>query len=419
MAVKSTKFALYILMFNMFIAMSGIGLIIPIMPAYLETFGVAGQALGTLIATFAFAQFLFSPISGELSDKYGRKNLIIFGLVVFGLSQLLFGMATELWVLYLARFFSGVGGAFLIPPMMAFVADITTYEERGKGMGLLGASMSLGFMIGPGIGGFLSEVSLQFPFYVATSVALLSALLSFFALPNVKPAVQAVDYKRENLYQQMKRSVYTPYFVMLLVMFIFAFGLSNFQSTIALYVDKQFQFTPKEISVVITVGGFVGVIVQTFVIDSLFKRFGEMRVILVNLLISAAAMIGILFVNTFWTILLVAAIFFTAASLLRPAINTLISKLAGDSQGYAAGMNNAYMSLGNMIGPALAGILFDIDMSFPYITGTFILLVCFFIAFNWSARKKNCCRKAAAVELPFSQYKKRDAAKASRFFNVV
>ncbi|ANU17597.1 MFS transporter [Planococcus maritimus] len=394
MAVKSTKFALYILMFNMFIAMSGIGLIIPIMPAYLETFGVAGQALGTLIATFAFAQFLFSPISGELSDKYGRKNLIIFGLVVFGLSQLLFGMATELWVLYLARFFSGVGGAFLIPPMMAFVADITTYEERGKGMGLLGASMSLGFMIGPGIGGFLSEVSLQFPFYVATSVALLSALLSFFALPNVKPAVQAVGYKRENLYQQMKRSVYTPYFVMLLVMFIFAFGLSNFQSTIALYVDKQFQFTPKEISVVITVGGFVGVIVQTFVIDSLFKRFGEMRVILVNLLISAAAMIGILFVNTFWTILLVAAIFFTAASLLRPAINTLISKLAGDSQGFAAGMNNAYMSLGNMIGPALAGILFDIDMSFPYITGTFILLVCFFIAWSWSSQKKELLQES-------------------------
>lgn len=394
MAVKSTKFALYILMFNMFIAMSGIGLIIPIMPAYLETFGVAGQALGTLIATFAFAQFLFSPISGELSDKYGRKNLIIFGLVVFGLSQLLFGMATELWVLYLARFFSGVGGAFLIPPMMAFVADITTYEERGKGMGLLGASMSLGFMIGPGIGGFLSEVSLQFPFYVATSVALLAALLSFFALPNVKPAVQAVGYKRENLYQQLKRSVYTPYFVMLLVMFIFAFGLSNFQSTIALYVDKQFQFTPKEISVVITVGGFVGVIVQTFVIDSLFKRFGEMRVILVNLLISAAAMIGILFVNTFWTILFVAAVFFTAASLLRPAINTLISKLAGDAQGFAAGMNNAYMSLGNMIGPALAGILFDIDMSFPYITGTFILLVCFFIAWSWSSQKKELLQES-------------------------
>ena len=108
MAVKSNKLALYILMFNMFIAMSGIGLIIPIMPAYLDTFGVAGQVLGTLIATFAFAQFLFSPLSGQLSDKYGRKKLIIFGLVVFGMSQLVFGLATELWVLYLARFFSGL-----------------------------------------------------------------------------------------------------------------------------------------------------------------------------------------------------------------------------------------------------------------------------------------------------------------------
>ena len=388
MAVRSNKFALYVLMFNMFIAMSGIGLIIPIMPAYLDTFGVAGQALGTLIATFALAQFLFSPLSGQLSDKYGRKNLIIFGLIVFGLSQLAFGLASHLWILYVARFFSGLGAAFLIPPMMAFVADITTFEERGKGMGLLGASMSLGFMIGPGIGGFLAEVSIQFPFYIATAVALIAAFISLAVLPNVPPTIKAADTKSENLLQQMKRSTYTPYFVMLLVMFIFAFGLANFQSTIALYADKKFGFTPKEIAILITVGGFVGVVVQTFVIDKLFKRFGEMKVILVNLLVSAAAMIGILFVSSFWAILLVAAVFFTAASLLRPAINTLISKLAGDEQGFAAGMNNAYMSLGNMIGPALAGILFDINMSYPYILGTAILIICFFIANTWSMRKQ-------------------------------
>ncbi len=388
MAQKSNKFALYVLMFNMFIAMSGIGLIIPIMPEYLETFGVAGQALGTLIATFALAQFLFSPLSGELSDKYGRKKLIIIGLIIFGLSQLVFGLASDLWILYVARFFSGLGAAFLIPPMMAFVADITTYEERGKGMGLLGASMSLGFMIGPGFGGFLAEVSLQFPFYVATAVAMIAALISQFALPDVAPTIEAAPAKRENLLQQLKRSSYTPYFVMLIVMFFFAFGLANFQSTIALYVDKKYNFTPKEIAVLITVGGFVGVIVQTFVIDRLFKRFGEMKVILVNLLVSAVAMSAILFVNTFTTILLVAAVFFTSASLLRPAINTLISKLAGNEQGFAAGMNNAYMSLGNMIGPALAGILFDIDMSFPYIFGTVILIGCFFLANTWSLRKR-------------------------------
>ncbi len=382
MVRNSNQFALYVLMFNMFIAMAGIGLIIPIMPAYLGTFGVAGQALGFLIAMFAFSQFLFSPLAGDLSDKYGRKHLIIFGLVVFGLSQLMFGLATELWVLFLARFFSGLGSAFIVPPMMAFVADITTEEERGKGMGLLGASMSLGFMIGPAIGGFLAEVSLQFPFYTATTAALVSAGISMFVLPNTKPTLVKTGIlpRRENLFKQMKRSTTTPYFIMLIVVFVFSFGLANFQATIALYVDKKYGFTPGEIAILITIGGFVGVIVQTFVINKLFKRFGELKVILVNLLVSAIAMMSVLFVDGFWPILIVSSVFFTAASLLRPAVNTLISKQAGSEQGFAAGMNNAYMSLGNMVGPALAGVLFDINMSFPYIAGTIILLICFFIA---------------------------------------
>jgi MFS transporter, DHA1 family, multidrug resistance protein len=392
MAVKSNNFALYVLMFNMFIAMSGIGLIIPIMPEYLGTFGVAGQALGFLIAMFSFSQFIFSPIAGDLSDKHGRKKLIIIGLIVFGLSQLAFGLSTELWMLYAARFFSGLGSAFLVPPMMAFVADITTYEQRGRGMGLLGASMSLGFMIGPAIGGFLSKVSLTFPFYIATAAALTAALISIFALPNPAPrsAVEpGSEKKRENLIKQMKRSTQTPYFVMLIVMFVFSFGLANFQSTISLYVDHKYGYTPSQIAVIITVGGFVGVIAQTFIINKLFNRFGEMRVIHVNLIIAAFAMIGIIFVNSFFMILFVATIFFTATSLLRPAVNTLVSKLAGEEQGFAAGMMTAYMSLGNMVGPALAGILFDINIIYPYIIGTIILLICFVIASYWAKRSRD------------------------------
>ncbi len=389
MAVKSNNFALYILMFNMFIAMAGIGLIIPIMPEYLSTFGVAGQALGFLIAIFSLAQFIFSPFAGDLSDKHGRKTIIVIGLIIFGLSQLAFGLSTELWMLFVARFFSGFGSAFIVPPMMAFVADITSYENRGRGMGLLGASMSLGFMIGPAIGGFLSKISLDFPFYFATAAALFAAVLSIFILPNPKPVVvgdSTIKKKRENLFQQLKRSTKTSYFVVLIVMFVFSFGLANFQSTIALYVDHKYGYTPTQIAVLITVGGFVGVIVQTFIINPLFKRYGEMRVILVNLVIAAFALIGIVFVNMFWSILLVATIFSTATSLLRPAVNTLISKLAGKEQGFAAGMMNAYMSLGNMIGPAIAGIIFDINIIFPYILGMVILLISFGIAAIWAKR---------------------------------
>lgn len=386
---NTNHFALIILMFNMFITMAGVGIIIPIMPEYLATFGVAGQVLGFLIATFSLSQFLFSPIAGDLSDRHGRKNLIIFGLIVFGTTQLIFGLSPYLWLLFVARFFSGIGAAFLVPPMMAFVADITTLEERGRGMGFLGASMSFGFMIGPALGGFLSTISLQFPFYVATTAALTAAIISYFVLPNYKPTAGLqldVPKKRENIFQQLKRSTKTSYFIMFIVMFVFSFGLANFQATIALYVDHKFNYSPAEISVILTVGGFVGVISQTLLINPLFKKYGEMKVVHVNLLLAAIAMISILAVNTFTMILLVATVFFTATSLLRPAVNTLVSKLAGPEQGFAAGMITAYMSLGNMIGPALAGILFDINITYPYYLGTFILLVCFCITLLWSKR---------------------------------
>lgn len=389
MVAKSTNFALYLLMFNMFIAMAGIGLIIPIMPEYLGTFGVAGQVLGFLIAIFSFAQFIFSPLAGDLSDHHGRKKIIIIGLIIFGISQLAFGLSTELWMLFIARFFSGFGCAFIVPPMMAFVADVTSYENRGRGMGLLGASMSLGFMIGPGIGGFLSTISLEFPFYVASSAALIAACLSVFFLPNPKPVISEEQPKRkpENLFAQLKRSTKTSYFIVLIVMFVFSFGLANFQATFPLYVDHKFGYTPSQIAVLITVGGFVGVIIQTFVISPLFKKYGEMRVILVNLVIAAFSMVSIVFAHQFFFILLTATIFTTATTLLRPAVNTLISKLAGNEQGFASGMMNAYMSLGNMIGPALAGIIFDINIVYPYILGMFILLICFAIATVWA--KKN------------------------------
>ncbi len=390
MNAKSNQFALYILMFNMFIAMAGIGLVIPVMPSYLETFGVGGTALGFIIACFALGQFIFSPLAGDLSDKMGRKKLIMIGLTIFCLSQLWFGIATDEWMLYVARFLSGIGGAFLVPATMAFVADITSIEERGKGMGLLGASMSLGFMIGPAMGGFLAGVSLSFPFYIASLAAVLSAILSFFVLPDVKnPVVPPVTLKKQNnIVSQMKQSVHTPYFVMLIIIFVFSFGIANFQSTFSMYVDHKYDYTPQRIAVILTVGGFVGVIIQTFVIDKLFKRFGEMNIILVNLLVAAFSLLLFFLVDNFWLILTVATIFSTATTLIRPAVNTAVSKLAGDGQGFAAGMNNAYMSLGNMIGPALAGTLLDINLNIPFVVGTVILCLAWIIMMVWIKKKQ-------------------------------
>lgn len=395
MTEKSNKLALYLLMFNMFITMGGIGIIVPVMPAYLQVFGVGGQVHGFLIAGFALAQFLFSPVAGDLSDRHGRKMFIIGGLIVYGSSQILFGLASEVWVLFLARFLSGTGAAFIMAPIMAFVADITTYEERGKGMGMIGAAMSLGFMVGPGVGGFLSEVNLTFPFYLAGVVAYMAAIMSAIYLPNIKN-IQETIAPREKLFRQMVKSVKTSYFIFLIIVFTFSFGIANFQATLTLYLDHKFGYTPSEIAIILTVGGFAGVVLQMFVVNKLFKRFGEMKVILVNLLLAAAMMLLVIYISGFFIILVVATLFSIATTFIRPAVNTLISKLAGNEQGFAAGMNNAYMSLGNMFGPALAGVLFDWNPDSPYILGTFVLVGCFMLAYLWTVKKASHLMRAAS-----------------------
>ena len=394
MTQKSKKLVLYLLMFNMFITMGGIGIIVPVMPAYLHIFGVGGQVLGFLTAIFALAQFLLSPVAGDLSDRHGRKIFIICGLIVYGCAQILFGLATEVWVLFLARFLSGSGAAFIMAPIMAFVADITTYEERGKGMGMIGASMSLGFMVGPGVGGFLSNVNLTFPFFLAGVVAFTAAILSAIYLPNIKNTQVAIA-PRENLTTQLANSVKKSYFIFLIVVFTFSFGIANFQATLTLYLDNKFGYTPTDIAIILTVGGFAGVVLQMFIVNKLFKRFGEMKVILVNLLVAAVTMLLVIYINGFFVILIVATLFSIATTFIRPAVNTLISKLAGDEQGYAAGMNNAYMSLGNMFGPALAGVLFEWNRDSPYILGAIVLVGCFTLAYLWTIKKAPQLMKAS------------------------
>ena len=390
----SKNIALFLLMFDMFITFSAIGLIIPVMPTYLKTFGAAGQVFGFIIAIIAFAQFVFSPVAGNLSDRYGRKKLIIFGLFVNGLSQIGFGLSTELWMLFVCRFFTGLGSAFIVPPVMAYAADLTTKADRGKAMSWLGAAISLGFMIGPGIGGLLSNVSLHFPFYFGGSATIVAGILSFMVLPSIK-IVKKDQRKVENLIQQMVRSFKTKYFVLLVVVFVFSFGISNFQSTLTLFLTYKFNYTPNDIAIVMTLGGFAGVIIQAFALNKLFKVFGEMKIILFGLVVAAISMYGMLYISGFYIILLVATVFSTATALIRPAVNTLISKTAGDEQGYAAGMNNSYMSLGNMIGPALAGTLFDWHMSIPFTFGAIILVVCFFITFIWTKKTSAQQQKAS------------------------
>ncbi|MFP3388338.1 MFS transporter [Brevibacillus sp. SIMBA_040] len=373
------------LMINMFIAMLGIGLIIPILPEFLKEFGAGGKTAGYLVAAFGLTQFLFSPIAGEWSDKYGRKIMIVSGLVLFTISNLIFALAEHTWVLYLSRLIGGIGAAAMIPSMLAYVADITSEANRGKGLGLLGAAMSLGFVIGPGIGGFLAELGLRMPFYISAAVGAVAAIGSMLFLSESlakekQLAARNDKSKKENIFIQLGTSFRSSYFIMLVLIFTMTFGLANFEVIFPLFVDAKFGYTPRDISIIITVGALAGTIVQAALIGKLITRFGEKKLINWTFFFSAVSMVLMLLSGNFWYMLVLTVLFFTLTSIMRPAINTLISKRAGDEQGFVAGMNNAYMSLGNIFGPAVAGTLYGFHLNAPYLFGAIILVLSLFLS---------------------------------------
>lgn len=392
-ATKLGKGPLIILMINMFIAMLGIGLIIPVLPEFMSMLGGSGEAGGYLVAVFGLTQFIFSPIGGEWSDKYGRKKLIILGLIIMTVSSVIFALGTSMWMLYVSRLIGGIGAAFLIPPMMAYIADITTLETRGKGMGLLGSAMSLGFVIGPGVGGLLADISVRAPFYVSAAVSLVATLVSLFLLPETLSLEDQLRHrntmlKRENVIKQFALSFRKPYFALLIMIFTLTFGLSHFETMFPFFVTGKFHYDERDIAMVITIGALIGTIIQAVAIGPVLQRFGEKAVITGSFLFSAISLVLMLFSGNFYYVLGVALIFFTATALLRPAINTALSKMAGDEQGVAAGMNNAYMSIGNIVGPALAGTLFDVHINLPYIFGAAILMISLVLAVNWKTGRR-------------------------------
>ncbi|MEC0242856.1 MFS transporter [Paenibacillus dokdonensis] len=387
-----SKSAFPLLLLNMFLAMLGTGLVIPILPDLLKEFGAGGQAAGYLVSCFGLTQFLFSPIAGNLSDKYGRKPMIVAGLILFALSNLLAAFAGDLSLLFVSRLIGGIGSAALVPSIMAYVADITTDDQRSKAMSWLGASMSSGFIIGPGIGGLLAEFGIKGPFYASACIGLLAMGCSLKMLPEslskeIRLKRQQSIERRESVFRELALSVKSRYFILLLIVFASTFGLTHFEAIFPLFVVQGYGFTTRDIAILITVCSLIGTFNQVVLTNRITQRFGEKRVISAMLLLSAVSLVFLLLSGNFYYVMFVTMLFFTFNNILRPTINTMLSKEAGEEQGFVAGMNNAYMSLGNIFGPALAGILFDIHIDLPYLFGAFVLLVSSFVSGRRIGRK--------------------------------
>lgn len=379
-----------ILMINMFIAIGSFGIIIPILPAYLKSINQGGTAAGLMIAIFAGAQLIFSPIAGKWTDQYGRRIMIIYGLSGLTLSMFVFYAFDNIWWLYASRVIGGVGAAFLIPAIFAYVADITSFEQRAKGNSLVSAAMSLGIVIGPGIGGFLADFGLKVPFLVSALVSLLAVLFSVLVLKESETkqgsAEKAIHIDNESMVKKMVRSVKMPFFIPLIITLVMSFGLMAYESVVGLFVDDLYGATPQEIALMFTSTGIVSVIVQLFVVDRLVNRYGEGTVLNIFLGVAALGFLLSLFATSYAFFFGISLLIFLSTSILRPVLNTLISKMAGNEQGFAMGMNNAYMSIGNVLGPTLAGMLYDIQISSPFILGLILLVITLAIAFVWQKR---------------------------------
>mgnify|MGYP001051876046 FL=1 len=377
------------LMINMFIAIGSFGIIIPILPAYLESINQGGTAAGLFIAIFAGAQFIFSPIGGKWTDQYGRRKMIIYGLAGLTLSMFIFYASNSIWVLYASRAVGGIGCAMLIPAIFAYIADITTIDQRAKGNSLVSAAMSLGIVVGPGIGGFLAGFGLKFPILISALVSLVSVLFSVLVLKESKttPYEESAEMQLdESMARKIARSVKMPYFIPLIITLVMSFGLIAYESIIGLYLDNQFQSSAKDIAIMVTATGVVSVIVQLFVVDKIVNRYGERSVLNVFIAVAAAGFLLSLFASSYAFFFVISLFIFLSTSILRPVLNTLISKLAGNEQGFAMGMNNAYMSIGNVIGPTLAGLLYDVKITYPFILGFVLLIITLFITFTWQKR---------------------------------
>ncbi|KRF52060.1 MFS transporter [Peribacillus frigoritolerans] len=377
-----------ILMINMFIAIGSFGIIIPILPAYLASINQGGTAAGLMIAIFAGAQLIFSPIAGKWTDQFGRRKMIIYGLVGLTLSMFIFYAVNSIWLLYASRIIGGIGAALLIPAIFAYVADITTFDQRAKGNSLVSAAMSLGIVVGPGIGGFLADFGLKFPFLISALVSLSAVVFSIFVLKESETAqvTQSMDAKTETMLRKITLSVKKPYFIPLIITLVMSFGLMAYESVIGLYLDNQFNSTPKDIAVMVTATGIVSVIVQLFVVDRIVQRFGEVNVLNIFISVAAIGFLLSLFASNYLIFFLISLIIFLSTSILRPVLNTLISKMAGNEQGFAMGMNNAYMSIGNVLGPTLAGMMYDVHITYPFMLGLILLFITLMITMAWQKR---------------------------------
>jgi len=351
----------FVLFLTVFIHLLGFGILLPLLPYYAETYGANGTAVGLLNTSFSLMQFVFAPIWGRLSDRVGRRPIIIGSLIVTAGSYLLFATATTLPVLFISRILAGIAGG-VIPTAQAYVADTTTPAERTKGMGLIGAAFGLGFVFGPAIGGVLSRHGYSVPAYVACGLALLAALCAAFVLPeslHEEARARAVAARRAA--PGLLTAVTRPTVGLVLTLFFLGtLAFAMFEGVFALFGEHEYRLGPQDIGYLLAYAGVIAAIMQAGLVGFLVKRFGERALVVSGFGLMAAAL-ALAGTSPLFGLLLVALGGLAVGNgLTSPSLAGLTSLLStADEQGGILGVYQSLGSLGRAGGPFIGGIAFD------------------------------------------------------------
>jgi MFS transporter, DHA1 family, tetracycline resistance protein len=382
------KSPLLVIFLTVFLNLMSFGLIIPLMPFYAQSFGANSLIIGSLTAVFSTSQLIFTPILGAFSDRLGRRPLILAGFLTNVLGFIILGLGGSLWVLFLGRAVNGLGSSS-IGVAQAYIADVTTPENRAKGMGLIGAAFGLGFVLGPAFGGTLGSISLSLPFFFSAVIALLGFVLGWIFLDeSLSPELRRSASKRLQtpftVLQSIGRALLRPNLRLpILIFFLFNLAFTGFEVSLPLFTQHRFGYESRENGYLFAYMGVLVVIMQGGVVGLVVKRLGERRTLQMGLVLLAITLS--LLPLSYWLLVLlgIMSVLAVGQGVTTPTSTAIIS-VAGDAteQGEVLGLSQGVSSLGRIIGPLLGGFVFGLNENWPFLVSAMIMAFTLFLALN-------------------------------------
>lgn len=356
---------LLVIFITVFIDLVGFGIVIPVLPYYAEatSFGATPREVGLLFASYSVMQLIFAPVLGRLSDKHGRRPILLISLLGTCLGFLILGFATTLWMLFIGRIIDGISGGN-ISTAQAYIADVTTIENRAKGMGLIGAAFGLGFVLGPAIGGILSRWGISVPFLFAGGLAFANAILLYFTLPEtVTPDHPArVSAASGRGWKQVIEALRQPQLAFVLTIYFLSIVAFSIMTTVfSLFMMFRLGYDPWHSGWIFAFVGVISAIVQGGLIGRLVKHFGEPSLVIAGSLLFSLSLVVSPFVGPatgLIGILSICALSAAGNALSAPSLTSLASKSAtAGEQGAVLGVAQSVASLARAAGPSIAAFM--------------------------------------------------------------